>query len=277
MSSPRSNRIDATAAAPGAGLFAPCRASRRRVGVGRRLRCRAAQRHSPRLSFARSPTQRRRRSGAEERRPRREPLVTRDVPGTPAANVGNEAAPRAPLDASEGVRAIRVGSNQPADPPAVRPEEYVEGTHLRYFDASNVEWSVVEVEVDREKVPSARGARCLLFSRKDCILTRVELPRRLAPLGSRGASGRQLEPVTHRDGLAGERARTRAEVLRQSVGGRSTAARRTRRTRRLEAARQRRSSAPSVESAPARCPAASPLGGATAPAARRTSPAARGS
>ena len=95
--------------------------------------------------------------------------MTRDVPGMPAANVGNEAAPRAPLDASEGVRVIRVGSNQPADPPAVRPEEYVEGTHLRYFDASNVEWSVVEVEVDRKKVPSARGARCLLFSRKDCI------------------------------------------------------------------------------------------------------------
>lgn len=56
----------------------------------------------------------------------------------------------------------------PPSPP-VAPEHYVGGTILTYLDVENVEWSVVEVAVDRTRVPGARGVRCLLFSRKDCI------------------------------------------------------------------------------------------------------------
>lgn len=60
-----------------------------------------------------------------------------------------------------------MGVIPPITPPPVRSEHYVEGTCLRYRDEAFVEWSVVEVEATG--VPGARGPRCLLFSRQDCI------------------------------------------------------------------------------------------------------------
>ena len=40
-------------------------------------------------------------------------------------------------------------------------------TFVQHVDGRYVEWSVVEVDVGG--VPGARAARCLLFSRDDCI------------------------------------------------------------------------------------------------------------
>jgi len=54
------------------------------------------------------------------------------------------------------------------------PERHVDGTCLRYVDDEFVQWSVVEV--DARAIPGARGPRCLLFSRQDCIRRVWEYP-----------------------------------------------------------------------------------------------------
>jgi hypothetical protein len=61
------------------------------------------------------------------------------------------------------------GQRPPADTPSVAPETFIVGTRVTYRDVNHVEWSVVEMAVDRAAVPGARRAHCLIFSRKDCI------------------------------------------------------------------------------------------------------------
>ena len=68
------------------------------------------------------------------------------------------------------------GERPPASVPPVAPERFIAGTRLTYLDSENVEWSVVEVAVNRAAIPGARAAHCLLFSRKDCIRRVWEYP-----------------------------------------------------------------------------------------------------
>lgn len=48
-----------------------------------------------------------------------------------------------------------------------RPRDRAPVEYVQRIDDAWVQWSVVEV--DATAVPGARGARCLLFSRQDCI------------------------------------------------------------------------------------------------------------
>ena len=68
------------------------------------------------------------------------------------------------------------GERPPAGSAPIAREKSVAGSHLTYRDSHEVEWSVVEVTVDRAAVPGARGTHCLLFSRRDCIRRVWEYP-----------------------------------------------------------------------------------------------------
>jgi hypothetical protein len=71
--------------------------------------------------------------------------VTGDAPRPPAAGV-----------AAAGTG---VGADRPLDPTPMTFMQHVDGAWLR--------WSVVEV--DARAVPGAHGARCLVFTRENCI------------------------------------------------------------------------------------------------------------
>jgi len=98
--------------------------------------------------------------------------VTRDFPRDQTRQSGEPDridSAATPVGGDAIIGAIRFG-----DPPPVPTERYVEGTCIRYFDGDSVEWSVVEVEA--KGVPGARGPRCLLFARPDCIRRVWEYP-----------------------------------------------------------------------------------------------------
>ena len=102
--------------------------------------------------------------------------MTGDVPSKAANQPStNAAAGHARATPPSGARVSSLQS-LPADPPPVKDQQYVGGAPLSYRDAEGVQWTVVEVSVDRRAVPGARGAHCLFFSRKDCIRRVWEYP-----------------------------------------------------------------------------------------------------
>ena len=68
------------------------------------------------------------------------------------------------------------GQRPPAHVPSDASERFIARPRLTYRDGENVEWSVVEVAVNRAAIPGARAAHCLLFSRRDCIRRVWEYP-----------------------------------------------------------------------------------------------------
>jgi hypothetical protein len=68
------------------------------------------------------------------------------------------------------------GQRPPADTPPIAAGPFIPGIPLTFLDTDDVEWSVVEVAVNRAALPGARAAHCLLFSRTDCIRRVWEYP-----------------------------------------------------------------------------------------------------
>lgn len=98
--------------------------------------------------------------------------MTRDLPrDSRRESVGADEIDSAAMPALHNPSMDPIG---PTTPPPVRSERVVDATCLRYRDEAFVEWTVVEVEANG--VPGARGPRCLLFSRQDCIRRVWEYP-----------------------------------------------------------------------------------------------------
>jgi hypothetical protein len=76
-----------------------------------------------------------------------------------AGGEGSDPAPRRPPPAAPAPTRVGPGPDGPPDPTAVTFVQHVDGVWLR--------WSVVEV--DARAVPGAHRARCLVFTRPDCI------------------------------------------------------------------------------------------------------------
>ena len=111
--------------------------------------------------------------------------MTGDVPGKAAIQPSSDAAANDTRATPSSVARVSSLHGLPPDPPPVKDEQYIGGAPLSYRDAEGVQWTVVEVAVDRRAVPGARGAHCLFFSRKDCIRRVWEYP----------ADWRRLDPV----------------------------------------------------------------------------------
>ena len=95
--------------------------------------------------------------------------MTGDVPGKAAIQPTTDASPSDARPTPARVARVSSLNSLPADPPSVKNQQYIGGAPLSYRDTAGVQWTVVEVAVDRRAVPGARGAHCLFFSRKDCI------------------------------------------------------------------------------------------------------------
>jgi hypothetical protein len=84
--------------------------------------------------------------------------MTDDVSGDAIGDMSG-AAPRQPAAVAPAPAGTGPGPDRPPDPTSVTFMQHVDGAWLR--------WSVVEV--DAHAVPGAHSARCLVFSRQDCI------------------------------------------------------------------------------------------------------------
>lgn len=93
--------------------------------------------------------------------------VTGDVTGEAAGDPREDVLRRTPKPVPSTALSVEGGApHRTLDPTPV--------TFVQYENAASFEWSVVEVETGR--VPGARGTRCLVFTRRDCIRRVWEYP-----------------------------------------------------------------------------------------------------